>query len=77
MCLIARSGHLNDAIKRAEDWGQKGKFPPSIKPLLNSIAVQAIKLDQYDDYFFALMPELFPYNKFTMTVRSSAPYPSA
>ncbi|KAF9491641.1 hypothetical protein BDN71DRAFT_1452481 [Pleurotus eryngii] len=57
---------LKQAIAN-EDWGQKGKFPPSIKPLLNSIAVQAIQLDQYDDYFFALMPELFPYNKFTMT----------
>ena len=26
-------------------------------------------LGEYDDNFFNLMPKLFPYNKFTMTVR--------
>ncbi|KAJ8509030.1 hypothetical protein ONZ45_g8761 [Pleurotus djamor] len=51
-----------------ESWEQKGKFPPNIKPLLNSVAIQAIKLDEYDDHFFNLMPTLFPYNKFTMTI---------
>ncbi|KAF9269548.1 hypothetical protein L218DRAFT_890165 [Marasmius fiardii PR-910] len=51
----------------AENWEQKGKFPPSIKPLLAQIAIQAIKLDEYDEHFFNLMPVLFPYNKFTMS----------
>ena len=52
-----------------ESWEQKGKFPPSLKPPLANLAILAIKLDEYDDDFFALMPMLFPYNKFTMTVR--------
>ena len=52
-----------------ESWGQKGKFPPSLKPPLADLAILAIKLDEYDEDFFALMPTLFPYNKFTMTVR--------
>ncbi|KAF8816889.1 hypothetical protein BYT27DRAFT_7333111 [Phlegmacium glaucopus] len=50
-----------------ESWEQKGKFPPSLKPSLAKLAILAIKLDEYDDDFFALMPMLFPYNKFTMT----------
>ncbi|KAL0581644.1 hypothetical protein V5O48_000345 [Marasmius crinis-equi] len=51
----------------AENWEQKGKFPAGIKPLLAQIAIQAIKLDEYDEHFFNLMPVLFPYNKFTMS----------
>lgn len=51
----------------AENWDQKGKFPPNLKPLLAQIAIQAIKRDEYDEHFFNLMPTLFPYNKFTMT----------
>ncbi|KAF5347314.1 hypothetical protein D9756_009930 [Leucocoprinus leucothites] len=57
---------LKDAIK-AENWAQKGKFPPGLKPQLSALALQAIKLDEYDEHFFSLMPALFPYNKFTMT----------
>ncbi|TEB33986.1 hypothetical protein FA13DRAFT_1754027 [Coprinellus micaceus] len=44
----------------AESWEQKGKFPPALKPKLGELAVKAIKLDEYDDHFFNLMP-------FTMT----------
>lgn len=51
-----------------EDWNNKGKFPPSIKPLLAQIALQAVELDEYDEHFFNLMATLFPYNKFTITV---------
>lgn len=50
-----------------ENWEQKGKFPPSLKPQLSKLAMIAISLDEYDDHFFNLMPVLFPYNKFTMT----------
>ncbi|KAH6912235.1 hypothetical protein BKA70DRAFT_1098496 [Coprinopsis sp. MPI-PUGE-AT-0042] len=50
-----------------ENWEQKGKFPPALKPHLSTLALLAIKLDEYDDHFFNLMPTLFPYNKFTMT----------
>ncbi len=52
----------------AEDWTNKGKFPPNIKPVLAKVALKAVELNEYDDHFFNLMPTLFPYNKFTMTV---------
>jgi len=51
-----------------ENWSQKGKFPPTIKPALAQLALKAIRLNEYDDYFFNLLPQLFPYNKFTMSV---------
>ncbi|KAK0205996.1 hypothetical protein DFS33DRAFT_1243026, partial [Desarmillaria ectypa] len=51
----------------AEDWTNKGKFPPNIKPILAKVALRAVELNEYDDHFFNLMPTLFPYNKFTMT----------
>jgi Ubinuclein conserved middle domain len=62
---------VTDICYLIESWEQKGKFPPSLKPPLANLAILAIKLDEYDDDFFALMPMLFPYNKFTMTVRVS------
>ncbi|KAK7062755.1 hypothetical protein VNI00_000244 [Paramarasmius palmivorus] len=73
--LISRRFHPDlqrsfEVLKRAiaaENWETKGKFPPTIKPLLSQIAIQAIKLDEYDEHFFNLMPVLFPYNKFTMS----------
>ncbi|KIY53562.1 hypothetical protein FISHEDRAFT_33043 [Fistulina hepatica ATCC 64428] len=52
---------------RQESWEVKGKFPPNIKPLLAEVALLAVRLDEYDEHFFSLMPQLFPYNKFTMT----------
>ncbi|KAJ4474452.1 hypothetical protein J3R30DRAFT_3295514 [Lentinula aciculospora] len=64
--LQADFQRLKEAIA-AENWEQKGKFPPSIKPLLAQVAIHAITLDEYDDHFFNLMPSLFPYNKFTMS----------
>ncbi|KAJ6578590.1 hypothetical protein B0H10DRAFT_2101262 [Mycena sp. CBHHK59/15] len=51
----------------AESWETKSKFPPSLKPLLAALSLQAITLDEYDDQFFNLMPMIFPYNKFTMS----------
>ncbi|KAJ7255176.1 hypothetical protein C8J57DRAFT_1186419 [Mycena rebaudengoi] len=50
-----------------ESWATKSKFPPSLKPPLAALALQAVALDEYDDAFFGLMPTIFPYNKFTMT----------
>lgn len=50
-----------------ESWEQKGKFPPALKPHVSALALLAIKVDEYDDHFFNLLPILFPYNKFTMT----------
>ncbi|KAF7348463.1 hypothetical protein MVEN_01363400 [Mycena venus] len=57
---------MKEAIA-AESWEQKSKFPPNLKPLLASLSLQAVTLDQYDDNFFNLMPTIFPYNKFTMS----------
>ncbi|VDC06864.1 unnamed protein product [Peniophora sp. CBMAI 1063] len=55
------------AAKEKENWSTKGKFPPGIKPLLTQVALKAIMLNQYDDNFFNYMPEVFPYNRFTMS----------
>ena len=60
---------VTDLSTLVESWEYKGIFPLSLKPPLACLAILAIKLDEYDDDFFALMPMLFPYNKFTMTVR--------
>ncbi|KAL1946985.1 hypothetical protein VTO73DRAFT_13946 [Trametes versicolor] len=57
---------LKEAIAK-ENWETKGKFPPSLKPVLGQVALKAVILGEYDDNFFNLMPRLFPYNKFTMT----------
>ncbi|CCM04089.1 uncharacterized protein FIBRA_06248 [Fibroporia radiculosa] len=59
-----------DALRAAigkENWEVKGKFPPSLKPLLAQVALKAVMLGEYDDNFFNMMPRLFPYNKFTMS----------
>ncbi|EIN05111.1 hypothetical protein PUNSTDRAFT_55035 [Punctularia strigosozonata HHB-11173 SS5] len=49
-----------------ENWEKKGKFPQSLKPHLAALAIKAIRLNEYDDNFFNLMPTIFPYNRFTM-----------
>jgi hypothetical protein len=51
-----------------ETWETKGKFPNSIKPILKDVAVKAIQTNEYDDNFFNLLPRIFIYNRFTMTV---------
>ncbi|KZT00603.1 uncharacterized protein LAESUDRAFT_764440, partial [Laetiporus sulphureus 93-53] len=50
-----------------ENWEVKGKFPPSLKPMLAQISLKVVILGEYDDNFFNIMPQLFPYNKFTIT----------
>ncbi|KAG1777957.1 hypothetical protein EV702DRAFT_1196760 [Suillus placidus] len=57
---------LKTAISK-ESWDVKGKFPPSVKPILADVALKAVNLGEYDEDFFNLMPVLFPYNRFTMT----------
>ncbi|KLO15589.1 hypothetical protein SCHPADRAFT_927081 [Schizopora paradoxa] len=57
---------LKAAISK-ESFEQKGKFPPGLKPMLNRVALKAIGCGEYNDNFFSLMPQLFIYNKFTMT----------
>ncbi|KAG1844692.1 hypothetical protein F4604DRAFT_1689004 [Suillus subluteus] len=58
---------LKTAISK-EPWDVKGKFPPSIKPILADVALKAVNLGEYDEDFFNLIPMLFPYNCFTMTI---------
>lgn len=55
----------------------KGKFPPTLKPLLTKLAVQAIMLGEYNDAFFSKMPQIFPYNRFTMMVGLPTCLPNA
>ncbi|KAH7927982.1 hypothetical protein BV22DRAFT_1005738 [Leucogyrophana mollusca] len=64
--LQAAIEHLKVAISQ-ESWEAKGKFPPSIKPVLAEVALKAVNLGEYDEDFFNLMPALFPYNRYTMT----------
>jgi hypothetical protein len=70
--LQAAIENLKEDIAK-EDWSQKGKFPPNIRPKLCEVAKLAIQLDDYDEHFFELLPRLFPYNKFTMTVSHFVP----
>ncbi|KAF9232902.1 hypothetical protein BU15DRAFT_90551 [Melanogaster broomeanus] len=64
--LQAAIEDLKAAISK-ESWDVKGKFPPAIKPILADAALKAVKLGEYDEDFFSLMPVLFPYNRFTMS----------
>ncbi|PWN43727.1 hypothetical protein IE81DRAFT_346327 [Ceraceosorus guamensis] len=50
----------------ATDWSNKSKFPPSLKPSLVEFAGLAVQLGEYNDNFFHWLPNLFPYNRFTM-----------
>ena len=68
-CLFSRGAYVPT---RAENWEVKGKFPTGLKPLLAQVALKAIILGEYNDNFFNLMPKIFPYNRFTMTVRVSS-----
>ncbi|GAA6061890.1 hypothetical protein JCM10212_004708 [Sporobolomyces blumeae] len=49
-----------------ESYEVKNKFPPHLKELLVSVAYHFLDLGEYDDYFFAELPKIFPYNLFTM-----------
>lgn len=49
----------------------KGKFPPALKPTLAQVALKAVVLGEYDDNFFNLMPKIFPYNRYTLSVNLS------
>ena len=51
----------------SESW-VKGKFPPTLKPMLAQVALKAVILGEYDDNFFNLMPKIFPYNRYTLSV---------
>ncbi|KAF8761380.1 HPC2 and ubinuclein domain [Rhizoctonia solani] len=41
-------------------------FPPNLKPRLTTVALEALKLGEYNENFFNYLPKIFPYNRFTM-----------
>ena len=59
----------SDIVLCVVDWSDKTKFPAALRPVVTSIALKALALDEYDEHFFNLMPLIFPYNRFTMSVR--------
>lgn len=63
--VISLASHVNAALP--ESW-VKGKFPPALKPTLAQVALRAVVLGEYDDSFFNLMPKIFPYNRYTLSV---------
>ncbi|CAE6442802.1 unnamed protein product [Rhizoctonia solani] len=63
--LEERLKQLHDEIK-AYSWENKAKFPPNLKPRLTTVALEALKLGEYNDNFFNYLPKIFPYNRFTM-----------
>lgn len=54
----------------ADSWENKAKFPPNLKPRLVQVATEALRLGEYNENFFNYLPKIFPYNRFTMMVRS-------
>lgn len=51
------------------DWTNKGKFPPHLRPIVLEVAKTAIQTECFTPPFFDRMPAIFPYNKYTITVR--------
>lgn len=60
--------HLRQLVSEA-DFAVKSKFPPQLRAPLAATAIKAVELEEYGEAFFKHLPEIFPYNKFTMTVR--------
>lgn len=61
--------HQLDVLRQAvskESFVPKNKFPTSVKPILMETALTAMRTGEYDDNFFNIMPNIFPYNRFTM-----------
>ncbi|KZT59556.1 hypothetical protein CALCODRAFT_186789 [Calocera cornea HHB12733] len=56
---------LREAVER-ESFEQKGKFPQSLKPILERVSLWALKNGEYGDNYFNVMPKIFPYNRYTM-----------
>jgi hypothetical protein len=54
-----------------DSWENKAKFPPNLKPRLTAVALEALKLGEYNENFFNYLPKIFPYNRFTMLVSLS------
>ncbi|KAJ1300665.1 hypothetical protein OPQ81_002313 [Rhizoctonia solani] len=63
--LEERLKELHEDIK-SYSWENKAKFPPNLKPRLTAVALEALKLGEYNENFFNYLPKIFPYNRFTM-----------
>ncbi|KAK9900613.1 hypothetical protein P389DRAFT_15260 [Cystobasidium minutum MCA 4210] len=63
--LEAQLDILRAAVSK-ESFVPKNKFPPAIKPILMETALTAMRTGEYDENFFNIMPNIFPYNRFTM-----------
>lgn len=63
--LEAQLDVLRAAVSK-ESFVPKNKFPPSVKPILMETALTAMRTGEYDENFFNIMPNIFPYNRFTM-----------
>jgi hypothetical protein len=73
--LLADFAHLRELVAEA-DFTVKAKFPQQLRAPLAATAIKAVELEEYGDAFFKQLPEIFPYNKFTMTVGCSIRFDS-
>lgn len=64
--LRQRVSELTRSCLRAESFEVKNKFPPRLRPILLSVALKALELDEYDDAFFNVLPTILPYNHYTL-----------
>lgn len=64
--LAAEFEHLKKLVA-TENFQVKSRFPPSLRPPLRKAARLAVELGEYTDNFFNFMPQIFPYNRFTMS----------
>lgn len=64
--LAAELEHLKQLVAQ-ESFQVKARFPPSLRPPLRKAARLALELGEYTDNFFNYLPQLFPYNRFTMS----------
>ncbi|CAO1614729.1 unnamed protein product [Sympodiomycopsis kandeliae] len=64
--LAAEFVHLKDLVSK-ESFVNKARFPPSLRAPLRKAATLALELGEYTDNFFNYMPQMFPYNRFTMS----------
>lgn len=51
----------------AESFQVKSRFPPNLRDPLKKAARMALELGEYNENFFNFLPNIFPYNRFTMS----------
>jgi hypothetical protein len=68
--LLSISARPLKLSRSLESFAIKTKFPPRLRPLIVQVALKAISLNEYNDNFFNWLPTIFPYNHFTMKVKT-------